>query len=57
MRTLNLTLALALLSAASISADIKISLKQENTNLKVLVDDLLEIWKIDSQTSRDEEES
>ena len=38
MRILNLTLTLALLSAASISADIKINLKQENTNLKVLVD-------------------
>ena len=38
MRTLNLTFALSLLSAISLSADIAINLKQENKNLKVLVD-------------------
>ena len=38
MRTLNLTLALSLLSAVSLSAEIKINLKQENKNLQVLID-------------------
>lgn len=38
MRTLNLTFALSLLSAVSLSAGITINLKQENKNLKVLVD-------------------
>ena len=38
MRSLNLTLALSLLSAVSLSAGIKIDLKQEKMNLKVLVD-------------------
>ncbi len=38
MRTLNLTFALSLLSAISLSADIKINLKQENKNLQVIID-------------------
>lgn len=38
MRTLELTLALSLLSAASLSADLKINLKQEDKNLQVIVD-------------------
>ena len=38
MRTLNLTFALSLLSAVSLSAGITINLKQENKNLRVLVD-------------------